>query len=106
MENHDKKTTPDATEVESGTTLAKYLPTSSELENMDLLDFGEWIENTLLVIPQREILRNPLFYLRKEISLILQDEVKSEIEKEETVFKTIKRYKSFTEQQFQLKKLL
>jgi hypothetical protein len=103
-ENQNKKTTTASTVAESKLHLGKFLPTSRELEEMNLLQFEEWIETALYEIPERKILRNPLSHLKKEITLILKDEIKSDIEKEDQVYKRISYYRKFIDQQARSKK--
>ncbi|KLR75302.1 hypothetical protein TGS27_2793 [Geobacillus stearothermophilus] len=72
--------------------LGKFLPTPEEIEKMDEHEFTSWIERAAIEIPKRKVARNPLFHLKEQISQILADENKSEIEKEEAIYDRIRWY--------------
>jgi hypothetical protein len=84
--------------------LKKFLPTSEEVEKMNEIEFADWIEVAMTEIPKRRMARDPLFHLKKQISRILEDESKSEIEKEDAIYNHIKYYKKFIRHQLQSEK--
>jgi hypothetical protein len=79
--------------------LKPFLPTTRELNEMTNIEFSGWIDLALTEIQKRREMRDPLFHLKKRISSIVNDESKSEIEKENAVEACIKKYyKLFTSQ--------
>lgn len=86
--------------------LNKFLPTSEEIANMDEHQFASWIEKAMEEIPKRKVARNPLLHLKEQISQILADENKSEIEKEEAIYDQIGWYRKFIAHQFESGKLI
>ncbi|MDT3416143.1 hypothetical protein QO009_002011 [Brevibacillus aydinogluensis] len=72
--------------------IEKFLPTSNELEAMNLDEFRDWVDRAYFVLPARKIQRDPLSQLRKRISEILDGKYATEAEKEEAVWRAIARY--------------
>lgn len=68
--------------------LEKYLPTLTELEQMDQDTFIQWIEEAPSVIAKREVERDPLTHLKQRISQIIDSELVEE-EKERRVRRLI-----------------
>ncbi|MGG0754132.1 hypothetical protein [Brevibacillus laterosporus] len=73
--------------------LAIFLPTSKEIEEMSIEDFGEWIEKASVELPHRVVERNPLYFFKKRISQLLNDGNLSEAEKEKNILKAIKYFR-------------
>ncbi|WP_144496945.1 hypothetical protein [Bacillus toyonensis] len=72
--------------------LDPFLPTVEEIEKMDRFQFEEWMEDTYKKINKRELLRDPLYHFQKEVSQLLNNSYKSEVEKERVIQKAMKKY--------------
>ncbi|TYS67024.1 hypothetical protein FZC76_15970 [Sutcliffiella horikoshii] len=93
---HKQKDATVAAEASYENKLEKFLPTSQEMENMNLSQFEEWVDIAILKIPEREISRNPLLHLQKQIVRTLEDTLSTEQQKETKVYESIKLYYKIT----------
>jgi|GEM_PF-6362162 len=72
--------------------LEAYLPTAEEIENMDPVDFENWIHEASREIQRRNEMRDPLFHLKKRISQIISDQDLQESERENKVLSEINKF--------------
>lgn len=72
--------------------LEPFLPTVEEIEKMDRFQFEKWMEDAYKTLHKRELLRDPLYHFQKRVSQLLNNNYKSEIEKERVIQKAIRTY--------------
>lgn len=86
-----KEEASDATEAQV-IELQEYLPTSKEIDEMDLGMFSSWVDSAYIDLSERAINRDPLYYLKSQISYLLNQNYLTDSEKEKTILKTIRMY--------------
>ncbi|SHG82595.1 hypothetical protein [Virgibacillus chiguensis] len=72
--------------------LEYFLPTSTEIKEMNKEEFREWIFKASVEIPKRQEERDPLTHLKKRISNILKKDNLTEVEREEKILFEIIRF--------------
>lgn len=79
-----------------GTISDPYLPTVTEIEKMSEYEFSIWTNGAIYDLRKRKEERDPLFYLRKRISNVLNNNELTEVQRESDILHELERYERLT----------